>query len=99
MLYEVPLTTVPNQTLSCNINNQVLEIKLNTRLDGLLYATIKADGELVVANRICLNLGLLVNKAYSPIKSELFFFDTMARENPHFSGLGMRYRLLAVSNG
>lgn len=85
MILEIPVQQVPNQTLTTTINNVIYGITLNTRLDEL-YMSITKNGEPIIYNRICLNK--------QPINEGLVFVDMDGLENPVFSGLGDRYKLL-----
>lgn len=93
-MYEIPLSPVPNQRLTCTLGNQELDITLNTRFEQQLYITIKANGRLVVANRLCLNLTPLIGADYVPIEGNLAFVDTQGSNHPHYKKLGERYRLI-----
>lgn len=85
MILEIPVQQVPNQTLTTTINNVIYGITLNTRLDEL-YMSITKNGEPIIYNRICLNK--------QPINEGFVFVDMDGLDNPVFSGLGDRYKLL-----
>lgn len=94
MFYDIPLQAVSNQTLAFGLNNQHIELRLETRLNEQLYATINVNGKTVVANRLCLNLVPLITVDYLPIQGNFIFIDTSGSENPHFRELGRRFKLI-----
>lgn len=97
-IYKIPLINRPNQTLTCNINNQTLDITLNTRNEERLFITLKVNNTLIVANRVCLNGIALVKNNYADIACDLVFIDTQGKNDPHYSGLGYRYQLMVVTD-
>lgn len=94
MLYNIPIQNIPNQTLAFELNNQRIELTLETRLNEQLYATISVNGKRIVANRVCLNLVPLIMVDYLPIQGNLLFMDASGSENPNFRELGSRFRLI-----
>lgn len=94
MLHIIPLNPIPNQSLSCTIGLQSLYITLNTRNDDQLFATVQANNELVIANRLCLNGSPLIGVDYLPIRGNLVFVDMQGNDNPYYKGLGSRFALV-----
>lgn len=84
MILEVPLQQVPNQTFGVRLGGSNYELTLNYRAGGLYLSVVK-DNEPVVYNRICQN--------NNPI-DQFFFSDIVGNENPDYTGLGDRFRLL-----
>lgn len=85
MILEITLQKVPNQTLTTTINNIIYGIQLDTRL-GELYMSITKNDEPIIYNRICLNK--------TPIEEGFVFVDMNGNDNPVFSGLTDRFKLL-----
>lgn len=53
VIQEVPLESVPNQTLSFSFNDRMFSVSLFTRIDRV-YASVDIDGVPMVKNRIAL---------------------------------------------
>lgn len=85
MILEILLQQVPNQTLSVTINNDSYDLELNTRLDQLYMSIIKNNTP-VVYNRICQNR--------NEIKEGFVFIDMDASDDPVFSQLNDRFKLI-----
>ncbi|MEY1162556.1 hypothetical protein [Providencia manganoxydans] len=85
MITEIPLSAVPNQSLSFTIEQDTYEITLETRLNNL-FATVKRNGEYLVCNRICRNL--------TYICQWLLFMDTTGNTDPVYTELNARYKLV-----
>lgn len=85
MILEIPPQQVPNQTLSVTINNDSYDLELNTRLDQLYMSIIKNNVP-VVYNRICQNR--------NEIKEGFVFIDMDANDDPAFSQLNDRFKLV-----
>ncbi|MFY1028186.1 hypothetical protein ACE4RU_10875 [Actinobacillus seminis] len=96
MIYEIPLKNVPNQKLSTSINGQLLEIGLMTRLNENLYISVAVDGVDIVHNRLCRDRTALIGVDYLNIKGELAFVDIQGRQDPHYSALKERYKLIFI---
>ncbi|OOF42930.1 hypothetical protein BKK51_12310 [Rodentibacter trehalosifermentans] len=94
MLHIIPLQQTPNQSLSFNIGTQSIHLTLVTRNDKQLFATVQANNQLIVANRICLDAVPLISVDYLPIVGNLAFFDTQGKENPNYKELGSRFVLV-----
>lgn len=85
MILEILLQQVPNQTLSVTINNDSYDLELNTRLDQLYMSIVKNNAP-IVYNRICQNR--------NEIKEGFVFIDMDANDDPKFSQLNDRFKLI-----
>lgn len=94
MIYQIPLQPIPAQRLTFELGGQKIEISLITRLQNQIYISIFADGHPIVANRLCLNLTPVIGTDYLPIKGNLMFVDTRGEQDPTWTELGSRYKLI-----
>lgn len=85
MILEITLQKVPNQELTTTINGDIYGITLNTRL-GELYMSITKNDDPIIYNRICLNK--------TEINEGFVFLDMDGNDNPVFSELNDRFKLL-----
>lgn len=92
----VPITAVPAQTFTVQLNNQNCSINLYQKSTGL-YFDLALNNQTIVQTMICLNLVGLVREAYLGFIGQLFFFDTQGTNDPTYDGLGSRYVLVYQS--
>ncbi|WP_235012296.1 phage baseplate plug family protein [Caballeronia catudaia] len=57
---------------------------------------ICTSGNLIMAGVLCRNLVYLVREAYFGFVGDLAFVDSAGDDDPQYSGLGTRWRLLYV---
>lgn len=96
MFLEIPLSPVPVQKITADLNGQETTITLIPRL-GNLYASVEVDGLAVVRERICLDAVPLINDVYRGLNGDLYFIDTAGRSDPKWPQLGSRHRLVFVA--
>lgn len=85
MITEIPLQPVPNQILQARINGMVYDIAI-TLMRGALYASVTVDRVPLVHNRAMLS--------FAPFEGDLMLIDTRGNENPVYTELGERFKLM-----
>jgi hypothetical protein len=88
----VPVQSVPNQTLSILLANQLCRLTLKTRWFGL-FMDVSVNDAPIVQGVICQHWNRIVRSAYLGFVGDFAFWDTQGKFDPTFSGLGSRYLL------
>jgi hypothetical protein len=88
----IPLQAVPNQTLTVLLGGQNCRVNVYTKAFGL-YLDLAVGDTPIRLGVICQHANRLVRYAYLGFIGDLFFFDTQAKTDPVYSGLGSRYQL------
>ena len=92
-MIHVPLSAVPNQTLSIVLAGQSFQIALRQN-GGNLYFDLTVGGASVVLTRICRNKQrLLLDAQYHGVVGDFSFFDSQGDTDPQYTGLDGRYKL------
>jgi len=92
-MQQIPLQSVPNQSLSIALAGQNCRINIYQRSTGL-YSDLYVDNTLIIGGVICQNLNRIVRDAYLGFIGDLGFFDTQGINDPEYTGLGSRYLLI-----
>jgi hypothetical protein len=99
---QIPLQTVPNQTLAVTLARQQAQIALRQN-GGNLYFDLISNGVYVVRTRICRNVQrLLLDVRYKGFVGDFIFIDTQGTDDPVFTGLGgvgSRFQLIYLASG
>ena len=85
MTYDIPLAAVPSQTLSIQLGGKACRLSIYQKRTGL-YADMTVNDRLV--------LTWLVRGAHFGFPGDLTFIDGQGSSDPHYTGLGTRYRLV-----
>lgn len=93
MIYEIPLKPVPSQQTTVGIGGRDITVAVRLRL-GRLYADVKADGEYLIQNRVCLDGVPLVNEVWRGLPGDLYFIDKQGTDDPQWQELGGRFILV-----
>jgi len=94
----VPLEPKANQTVRTRLAEQDIVLRVYQKTTGL-YIDVRNDQEAVVTGVLCRNRVLTVRQPYLPFVGDLAFVDGEGREDPHYSGLGGRWRLVYLEPG
>ena len=96
-LRAIPLSPIPNQSMSVVLQERNVTLTLRT-LDGTLYADVLCGGVPICAAHICQDRQLLTARAeYLGFPGlSLWFADLRGTSDPHWSELNTRYLLLSV---
>ncbi len=84
----IPLKSVPTQSLSVVLSNQVCQINLRTTAFGL-YMDLYVSNALIVAGVLCQNLNLIVRDPYLGFIGDFIFIDNQGVSDPDYTGLGL----------
>lgn len=93
----VPLQPVPNQTVTITLNNQVCQINVYQKQQGL-FLDLFVNNILIIGGVICQNLNRIVRSLYLGFKGDLAFIDNMGSTDPYYTGIGQRYSLSYISS-
>ena len=85
MMYQIPLQSIPNQSLSVSIDDINWFITLSTRKDNL-YISLQRNSVDVLLNRIC--------RDSTPVGYGFVFVDQQGASDPTYDGLNERYALI-----
>lgn len=91
----IPLAATPSQRLSVTLAQQSCGLAVYQKRTGL-YLDLYAAGNMIIAGVLCRNLVYLVREAYLGFVGDLTFVDTAGDDDPQYSGLGRRWRLLYI---
>jgi len=89
----IPLSQVPSQTFTVQLETQNCLINVYQKSTGL-YFDLTLNSNLIISSMICLNLVGLVRESYLGFTGQLFFFDTQGTDDPYYTGLGTRFILV-----
>lgn len=92
-MIHIPLSAVPNQTLSITLAGQAFQVALRQNGDNM-YIDLTAGGSSVIRTRICRNRQrLLLDAQYHGVVGDFFFNDSQGDTDPQYLGLDVRYKL------
>lgn len=93
MTITIPLAAVAAQTLSVTLGSQRCTITISQRATGL-YVDLAVAGTAVISGMICRNRVPLKRSSYIGFVGNLAFVDTQGAQDPDYTGLGGRYKLV-----
>lgn len=94
-MFEIPLQSVENQTVTVLLNNQNCQINIYQKSTGV-YLDLFKDNNAIVTTRLCVDRVPIVRNRSSGFIGELVFIDEFGSQNPDYLGLGVNYRLYYV---
>jgi hypothetical protein len=95
-MQEIPVRPVPSQTLQVVLDRQNVQILIYQKPQGLFVDT-NVNGEDVATGIIAREAVPLISKTYSGFQGGLYFIDSQAADDPNYSGLGSRWRLIYLT--
>lgn len=95
MTDRIPLVAIPAQKLSITLGTQRCQISVYQKSTGLYFDLLLA-GVPVAVGVYCANRTNLVRNQYVSFAGNLAFIDTMGDNDPDYTGLATRYRLVYV---
>ena len=101
-MQRIPLRATPNQSMQIVLGAQNCTLRLYTRAEGgveHLYCDLAVDQSLVWGGVICQNRGILKLYGYLPFGGQLLFVDMEGDDDPVWSGLDNRFRLVYLEEG
>lgn len=98
-MLRIPLQAVPNQTLAVTLARQVAQITVRQN-GAVLFFNLTVDGRDIVRTYTCRDRQRLLRSAqYRGFVGDFAFIDTQGADDPHWSGLGVRYQLIYFAAG
>lgn len=100
-MIEIPLRQEPNQSLQIILGDQNCTLTLLTRGERLYcnLAVSAATTAVVWAGVVCRNLVGLKLYEHQLFRGQLAFVDLEGDDDPQWSGLGARWRLVYLEEG
>ncbi|QCE34702.1 hypothetical protein FAI40_04680 [Acetobacteraceae bacterium] len=88
----IPLSPLPNQIFTLQLQNHLLKLHLYQRTYGL-FLDLWIDNVLTLAGRLCLNNTFLLQDKAAPLNGDFIFIDSEGSEDPDYTELGSRFKL------
>lgn len=88
----IPLVAVPSQSLTVTLGNQRVRLQVYEKAFGL-FVDVFVNDALVIGGVVARNLTYIVRSAYLGFAGDLYFSDTMGRDDPDYTGVGTRFLL------
>lgn len=89
----IPLIAEPSQKLSVLLDGQNCQISIDQKGD-FMYLSLAVNNGSVINSVICRDRIKMVPYAYLPFVGNLAFIDTQGTDDPNYSGLGDRFKLV-----
>src|SRR5258708_24770235 len=90
---EIPVQALPNQTFQVSLGNQAAALNIYQTAYGL-FVDVLVGNTTIIAGVLAQDRNRIVRSAYLGFVGDLAFFDTQGTDDPLFSGLGTRWRLI-----
>lgn len=97
-MMKIPVQAVPGQTMRIMLGGQPCTLALRQRAASL-YCDLWVGADPVWRGRICRNMVNLRAFAHEGLTGALFFMDMEGFDDPHYTGLGSRWRLMYTGPG
>ena len=97
-MLSVPLQPVPNQTVRVQLANQITQINVYYKRQGLFMDVLKNELP-VIQGVICENLNRIVRSAYLGYEGDFIWVDTQGDADPVYTGIGSRFYLVYLAEG
>lgn len=83
----IPLRAIPNQTVIVRLNEQVSQINVMQKPQGL-FLDLLVENSPIVMGVICQNLNAIVRDAYLGFVGDLAWIDNQGADDPYYTGIG-----------
>lgn len=83
----IPLRAIPNQTVIVRLLEQVTQLNVYQKPQGL-FIDVLVNNEPIVMGVICQDRNAVVRDAYLGFVGDLAFIDNEGSKDPEYSGLG-----------
>lgn len=90
----VPLDQISNQTFSITLGSQSCQIKIDSKGEWGVFASVWVDDTPIVQSALCINRVGIVRYAYTGFVGELYFVDTQGSDDPDYTGFSDRFLLV-----
>lgn len=101
-MLEIPLRSIPNQSLEIVLGGQNCTLRLYTRPVDMaehLFLDLAVAREIIISGIICQDMTPLVPYRHLDFEGQLFFVDMQGDESPNWRGLNDRWRLVWLAPG
>lgn len=95
-MLEIPLQPVPAQIAKVVLGGQNCQMALWQKPQGL-FVDINVDGVELVTNVIARDAVPLICRDYTGFIGNLLFLDTRGRDDPEYTGLNDRFKLVYLN--
>lgn len=95
-MIQIDIQKEPSQIVKVALDLQRVQILIQQKPKGILV-DVNLDGEDIVTGVLCLNENPIICREYLGFKGNLFFVDTLGKEDPHYTGLGSRFFLVYLN--
>lgn len=91
----VPIQPVANQTLAALLSTQVCQLNIYQKNTGI-YMDVLVNDDLVIGGVACQDRNRIIRSLYFGFQGDFAFFDTQGADNPFYTGLGSRFKLIYI---
>lgn len=92
----IPIQPLPAQAFNVTLGGQSCALSIYQKSTGL-FLDLSVSGAAVMTGVVCLDRSLLVRQPYLGFIGDLSFVDTYGKDDPQYTGLGMRWVLAYLS--
>lgn len=93
-MLQIPLSTIPNQSFTVDLDEKRCSIDLITRNGSLYVNKFYIEDELRASGIICLNKNNILSLFNSGLNGSLYFKDLQGDEEPKYTGFNERWILV-----
>jgi hypothetical protein len=94
----VPTLAHPNQTLTVSLASQPVRLNIYQNPYGVFMDVLVNDAA-IVTGVICHNANPIVRSAYLGFTGDFAWLDTQGRDDPDYTGMGLRWVLAYLEVG
>jgi hypothetical protein len=94
-MQEVPTQAIANQSIQVQLADQACTLNVYQLAYGL-FMDVYVNGALVVGGVVCQDANRIVRSLYLGFHGDLMWADTQGSDDPVYTGLGTRFRLIYV---
>lgn len=92
-MQEVPAQALPNQSLQVQLGAQACTLNIYQLAYGL-FMDVYVNGVLIIGGVACQDVNRIVRDLYLGFVGDLMWVDTQGADDPIYTGLGTRFRLM-----
>lgn len=89
----IPVQPIPAQILRVALGGQSCRLRIYQRSTGL-YIDVYVNDVLFVGGVLCVDRADIIRDLYFGFNGDLRFVDIRGTDDPHYTGLGDRWRLV-----
>jgi len=89
----IPTEPNPGYTFRTRLNDQDVGLRIYQKSTGL-YIDVILDTVAIVTGVLCRNRVITIRQEYLGFEGDLVFVDTQGNEDPYYTGLGERFKLV-----